>query len=62
MGKNKNLRYCPCGRSPGFTKSKKGMKYICLNPKCNIPQPELRQTREEAEEAWNERCRKWDKH
>lgn len=62
MGKNKSIRYCPCGRQPSFYRGRKGLQYICISPKCNIPQPEPKATREEAEKAWNERCEKWDKN
>ena len=56
MGKDKSIKYCPCGRQASFYRGRKGLQYICISPNCKIPQPEPKQTREEAEKAWNERC------
>ncbi len=58
MGK---VRKCPCGREPNFYRSKKGVQYICISPKCYIPQTEPQKTIEDAERTWNERCAKWEK-
>lgn len=62
MGKDKSIKYCSCGRQASFYRGRKGFQYICINPNCNIPQPEPKATKEEAERAWIERCAIWEKN